>query len=532
MEQKNCRNCEAKFKITDGDLVFYKKMNVPAPKTCPRCRLVRRLNERNAKTLYSRKCDATGKMIISQFRPDAPFPVYEQNFWWGDDWDPLDYGQDFDFSRPFFEQFTELRNKVPQMSLFVINETLENSEYTNCTGYLKNCYLIGEADYDEDCYFSNRIFHSKNIMDCSTVSDCELCYDCIDCAKCQRLFYSQECRSCHDSYFLQDCVSCQDCIGCINQRQKKFMIFDRQYRQKEYERLKADMHLETREGVENLRTKCEDFFKSHPQVNVHEEQTQNCSGDHLYNSKNSDVCFDCSGLEDCKYCSRLIGPVKSCMDYSSWGDRAELIYQCVSCGDGVYNLKFCSNCTTNNSNLEYCYQCTGCDECFGCTSLKRKKFCILNKQYSEAEYRKLKARIVSHMRETGEYGDFFPKDFCPHGYNTTLAMDEFPLSREEALAQGWRWSEPIEINSRGEIICECGKSFNFIPQELAFYERLRVPAPETCQLCRHKARQEKRSRIKLWDKACDKCGENMKTSIPPDDERLIYCKACYLKEVY
>ena len=267
-------------------------------------------------------------------------------------------------------------------------------------------------------------------------------------------------------------------------------------------------------------------------MDVHEEQNQNCLGDHLYNSKNSSYCFDCKDLEDCKYCARLIGPTKTCMDYSSWGDRAELIYQSVSCGDGVYNLKFCSNCTTNNSNLEYCYQCTGCDECFGCTSLKKKKFCILNKQYSEGEYRELVKRIKDEMEE---YGEFFPKDLCPHGYNNTLAMDEFPLTKEEALEEGYKWHDPEEqdVGAEGALECdECGKEFKYIPQEMAFYEKMKVPAPKVCPLCRHKARQKARNPIELWERDCGRCGESVKSSISLDRAEKVYCKQCYLSEVY
>ncbi len=245
-------------------------------------------------------------------------------------------------------------------------------------------------------------------------------------------------------------------------------------------------------------------------------KNQNSTGDHLYNSKNSTACFDCKDLEDCSYCTRLIGPAKDCHDYTSWGDRAELIYQSVSCGDGVYNLKFCSNCTTNNSNLEYCYQCTGCDECFGCVSLRKKKFCIFNKQYEESEYHEVKQRIVDHMRASGEYGEFFPKDFCLHGYNTTLAMDESPLSREEALAQGYKWSGPIENEVGASKACSCGKNFKLIPQEIAFYKKMELPEPQKCQLCRHKARQAKRNPVELWKRDCGHCKEPMMTSISPD----------------
>ena len=465
--------------------------------------------------------------MISQYSASVPFPVYDQKVWWSDDWDALTYGVDFDFSRPFFEQFEKLRNRVPQMSLFVISGTLENSDYTNCTGYLKNCYLVGEADYNEDSYFSNRLFHNKNLIDCSTVHDSELCYECIDCSTCQRLKFSQECNNCHDSWFLNNCNSCSDCIACINQRQKKYMIFNKQYSKEEYEKIKNSFDVE----------KIMDFFKTQPHLNLHEEQNQNSFGDHLYNSKNARYCFDCDGLEDSNYCTRLVGPVKDCMDYTSWGSKAELVYQCASCGANAYYLKFCSNCTTNNSNMEYCYQCTGCDELFACTGLKRKKFCIFNKQYSESDYRALKEKIIEHMKKTGEYGEFFPISFSPHAYNDTIAMDEFPIDKENAISKGYKWHDPEtreSIAPTPEVpLCEsCKLNFKLMPQELAFYKENGIQIPTNCPLCRHKARQRKRSSVNLREVACTKCGKSIMTGIPKEQSENIYCKECYLSEVY
>src|SRR5512143_1501230 len=113
MENKTCNKCQKQFVVDDYDLEFYKKIDVSSPTKCPECRFKRRLLERNARTLYYRKCDATGKQIISQYDDTVPFPVYEQTEWFSDKWDGLEYGQEIEFNRPFFEQFAELKNKVP-----------------------------------------------------------------------------------------------------------------------------------------------------------------------------------------------------------------------------------------------------------------------------------------------------------------------------------------------------------------------------------------------------------------------------------
>lgn len=549
---KTCKYCTQNFEITDEDLKFYDQFQVPTPKGCPNCRLLRRMQELNPKSLYYRKCDFTGEEIISQYHSDHPFPVYQLKIWWGDEWDAITYGQDFDFNKPFFPQFKELKYRTPHMALFTILG-MENSDFTNCTGYLKNCYLIAESDYNEDCYYSNLLNKCKNVSDCSVCYECELCYQCIDCQNCHNLKFSQDCRSCQDSYFLRECQNCRDCIGCINQRHKQYMIFNKQYSKEKYEQMKSTMHLDTRSGLKKVAEKANDLFLTQPHKNLTIENTENSSGDHLYNTKNAYYCFDCKDIEDCRYCTKLSLKAKSCMDYGSWGDKAELVYQSASSGDNAYNIKFCTNCTINIRDLDYCDQCSSSSDLFGCVSLKRKKYCILNKQYSKEDYFALKKKIIEHMKETGEYGEYFPADVCPYGHNETLSQDFFPLSKEEALARGFKWRDedrsnryqgalpeipersselPDEISKQILGCKSCGKNYRLISQEVTFYKMMNVPAPTQCFDCRHKGRIQARNPLKIWQRTCARCSKSINTSYAPDRPEIIYCDKCYLETVY
>ena len=66
-ETKQCQNCKKDFVIEPEDFNFYEKIKVPPPTFCPECRLIRRMIWRNERTLYKRKCDKTGKQIITMF---------------------------------------------------------------------------------------------------------------------------------------------------------------------------------------------------------------------------------------------------------------------------------------------------------------------------------------------------------------------------------------------------------------------------------------------------------------------------------
>ena len=113
-----CINCSKTFNIELDDQAFYDKVNVPAPMLCPDCRMQRRLAWRNERFLYQRTCDSCHKPIVSIYAPNSTITkVYCGNCWWSDTWDALDYGRDFDFNRPFFEQFAELMHEVPHVNL-------------------------------------------------------------------------------------------------------------------------------------------------------------------------------------------------------------------------------------------------------------------------------------------------------------------------------------------------------------------------------------------------------------------------------
>ena len=163
-----CTYCSTSFEIPDGEKKFHKEMDVDPPNQCPHCRFVRRLNERNARNLYKRKCDLTGRDFISPYS-DVSFPVYHPDEWISDKWDETKYAMEIDWNKPFFEQMKVLFDTVPRQGQFICPGTLQNSDYVNCAGYLKDCYLVAETDYNEHCMYGNRVFHNQYVVDCSNI---------------------------------------------------------------------------------------------------------------------------------------------------------------------------------------------------------------------------------------------------------------------------------------------------------------------------------------------------------------------------
>ncbi len=219
VETKACKHCGAPFPITDKDLAFYDKISpvfagvkysIPAPTLCPDCRQQRRLSFRNERKLYKRKCDATGRDIISIYSPDKPFKVYHQDEWWSDKWDPLDYGRDFDFGRPFFEQFAELARTVPQLALLA--KLNENCEYVSSVGNSKNCYLIFDSDFCENCSYGKNLKHCQNVTDGLFVTRCENSYSVVDCANSYGLRFAWGCNESSESSYVVDLDNAHHCF--------------------------------------------------------------------------------------------------------------------------------------------------------------------------------------------------------------------------------------------------------------------------------------------------------------------------------
>lgn len=566
---KNCSQCAQEFEITNDDLSFLdkisptfdnKKFQIPPSKLCPNCGDQRRFSHINHINLFKRKCDDTGKDIITMYHPNSPYTIYEMRHWAADSWDPLSYEKDFDFSRPFFEQFNELDQAVPHQNLSQEYMHDINSDYTNYAGKNKNCYMIFDSDECEECLYSYGINGSKNSVDCYRNHKIELSYENVDCVNsynCQYCFYSE---SCTDSAFLYNCTSCSNCLFCVNLRHKEYYVFNEKVSKEEYEKTKK--LLKSYKSVQEYKKKFRELVLQFPHKFMHGVKNENVSGNNIVESKNSKYCFDSMKLWDCKNCFQTFMSLKDSMNISECGD-GELLYECVVNGYNAFNNLFSYQCFNQNTNLYYCNMCFRCTDCFGCVGLTRKKFCIFNKQYTEEEYKKIVAKIIEHMIETEEWGEFFPTKYSAHAYNLSTAYSYYPLTKKEVLEKGWKWQDPDKkeyqpqtynlpdnIDDVDEDILDtiltctdCDKNYKIVTQELEFYKKQGVPIPKKCFNCRHESRIEHRTPKRLWKRTCmcnhsehehhrgGKCNNEFETAYSPERKEIVYCEKCYLKEV-
>ncbi len=587
---KQCQNCQSSFTIDASDFEFYEKIEVPEPTFCPECRMIRRLSFRNERNFFKRKDDLDGKEIFSMHPPNSEIKVYDNKNWWSDKWDPMDYGRDYDFTRSFFEQYEELLKDVPWISRSVHNSV--NCDYSINLGYSKNCYFVFSAGFAEDCAYCDNIDDSKDCFDCYFLRNCELCYEGFMLRDCYKVFFSSYCDDCREIWFCSNCVGCSDCFGCVNLKHKKYHIFNKAYSKKGYFEKLKEFNIDSFINKEKTVSRSKKFWLTHPVKFLKGRKNVDVSGDYIYNSKNTLDSYMVNHTEDSRYIQISFAEgTKDCYDSLIVGRIASLIYECAMGGMQLNNLKFCFECWPDCRSMEYCSHCHSSSDLFACIGLRKKQYCIFNKQYSKEEYEALVPKIKKQMMKIPftdkrgnvyKYGEFFPPEIFPFFYNHTLANEYFPLTKEEAEKQGYAWSgktkgeyestlqandlpdtiedvndgilnEAIECANKVRGECHSSGVFKIVPMELDFYRKHDLPLPRLCPDCRHYARVAQRNPIKLNKRKCmcggksdqtniyqnqmrhshkdQPCQNSFQTTYTPDREEIVYCEDCYQKEV-
>lgn len=586
-ETKICQNCKSSFVIEPEDSTFYERIQVPPPTFCFDCRLQRKMSWRNERTLYKDKCAATGKDMISMFDPKNHLTVYHRDYWWGDEWDQLASGRDYDFSKPFFIQFRGLLEKAPLPNL--ANTNVVNSEYGNHNADMKNCYLTYASYGNENISYSYGGNNCKDSQDLYVGEKVEQSYEITLSGALNGCSFTYNSDDCVNSHFLHGCENLINCLGCVNLKKKSYHIFNQPYSREDYKKELEKLDLGSYQNLQTFKKRYADFIKDFPRRYATLIKAQNSTGDMMLNTKNCKYSFDIYGnAENCKYVLHGLG-MKDCYDGYGLGAGAELMYEIVDTGISSSRVKF--TCYTHGcNNVDYTYACHFSDYLFGCVGLRKKKYCVLNKQYTKEEYEKLILKIKKQMDEMPyadksgriyKYGEYFPQELSPFTYNETIAQEYFPITKDQAEKSNFTWKQleeknynitlaaenlpdhvkDVENNILNETIgCEhkgkcneqCATAFKIIPQELDFYRRFNYPLPRLCPNCRHYERLAQRNPFKLRLGKCmctgsgsdsgkyqnlvshphgdNHCSNEFETSFKPNNPETLYCKECYQQE--
>ncbi|MFH0806762.1 MAG: hypothetical protein V1885_03505 [Candidatus Brennerbacteria bacterium] len=377
----------------------------------------------------------------------------------------------------------------------------------------------------------------------------------------------------------------------MNLRNANYQILNTPYSKEAYEEKIRKLNSGTFSGLNNVRQEFLKLILAFPHRFATIVHSTNVSGEYITNSKNCHNCYDVDGIaEDSRFITYTIPGVKDCYDVYGAGSNIERAYEVTSSGASLQNAFFSPLSWTGDS-IQYSHFCKACSNIFGCIGLRDKQYCILNKQYTKEDFESFLPRIIQHMNDAPyidkkgrvyKYGEFFPIEISPFAYNETIAQEYFPLTKAQAIEQGYKWKDsdtkeyqitifpkdlPDNIEDapdsilkktigcahEGKCMEQCTTAFRITPEELSFYKRLNLPLPRLCPNCRHYQRLAQRNPLKLWHRKCQcagngsengiyrnvsphqhgtgKCPNEFKTSYAADRKEIVYCEQCYQAEV-
>jgi hypothetical protein len=369
------------------------------------------------------------------------------------------------------------------------------------------CFNSGNC---RDTYYSEDSRQLTNCVDCAFCESCELCYECTDCNNCYDCNYCQDCVNCEKVHFSYDLRRCKRCIGCVGLRDKEHYIFNEKHSEKEYEKALEILDVPDPEIIKIIDRKLEELKRKIPRMFVHQFDTQNCTGDYIYHSKNCYRCFDTRHTEDSGYIYQAnldigakdswdCGPIPTGMDlcygiaYSHYLFNCKHLYWCGNLKDCLYS----ANCF-ESKNL------------FGCHYLKNKEdgYYILNQKVDEDFYKKTTGEIIHLLKEKNIYTlhDLINKK-----------LD----GKQEKI--------PDDILDRKCVLC--GDDFKIIEDEIKFYKKMDIELPVYCPDCRSDQRISLRNERKMYKRKCDSCKNTLISTYPLGSPCIVYCLDCYWKNI-
>jgi len=232
------------------------------------------------------------------------------------------------------------------------------------------------------------------------------------------------------------------------------------------------------------------------------------------------------GSKDCMDCHKITG--------------SELMLHSVDVLNSYHSayIQDSSNC----SDCYFSYDLRGCTNCLFCYNLRNKSYCVKNKEVGREEYLKEYQKVFNGSYATlldsiseyekikeqiegkGELSLFMTQHFSTFGYNESAAYDYYPITKEEALKQGYLWQDDVAITTGQETILtenvpddinsvsddflkeifsciNCKRNYKIVLEELKYLKRFSLPLPRECPQCRMAFRRKMRLPFKLWHRA-------------------------------
>ncbi|PJA47369.1 hypothetical protein CO172_01905 [Candidatus Uhrbacteria bacterium CG_4_9_14_3_um_filter_36_7] len=551
--ERVCELTGEKWNMTEEEIGWYRKFNVPPSKYSPNTRWKILAYFSTGFQFWWNKHFETGESVLSFHHPATGIRVLPDQEWLERDFSNVSLLLSTDQS--FFDQLYILTRKVPYRATYDLVPPEQSISLVS----------LGE----QDCYFtlgsrgkrnffswvcmdgenSSLVFLSNNVVDSHQILHCNRIFQCK---------YLRECFDCMDSCFLFDCRSCQYCFGASNKRNRKYLWWNEQLSKEEWEKRRAEVNLGKRSVVEE----CEQSFEKLLLEDTiwpenFNEKTTDSTGEYLNGSVNCSQCY--SAVSGSLYNFRCTYSIGSCSHCAfCWGskDTSESYFSVTIAGSN--KCQFCFRCPQNDT-CYYCLMCDNCQYCFGCVGLRRKKYYILNQPYTEENYWKEVDKIMCKMLEDNEHGDFFPTKFsstygpesgaavyCGSSVEEIRQLGPNNFDPNEQGATQRKEIDPKLIRLRTDIPDsideltddwigvpiydeEAKRTFAFLKPEIEHYRSVHVAPPNTHFIRRTNKASVLGQLCSLEKRLCSNCAkESLVAKCENYPDRKIYCKSCYL----
>ncbi len=548
--ERVCAMTGEKWMMDDEEISWYRKFNVPPSPFSPKARLWHlAANGWSAYQWWWNKHPETGAPVLSYVHPASGIKVLPDKEWFAKDFSNVFLEPAVE--QPFFEQFRTLQVQIPVNATRNVKEP-ENSIATVSAGDVNSFFV--QASRTRDCVYTIDCMDAENCVECS---GCESIQECYRVGHSQRMFrcgFANECIDCQSSSFIFDCRNCEFCFGACNQRNKKYLWWNEQLTKEEWEKRIAEITPGNRGWLEAQKERYLKMVGSEAVWPEHfNSQSEGSIGEYLLRCANCRYSFFGLDSQDNYYAFGFYNARNSTFCTSIVGDNN---YQSGTNGESS-NTKF-SNSLVRCDDLEYSFNCYDCTHCFGCVGLRHKKFCILNKQYTEAEYWKKVDEMKCAMLERGEYGKPVPTKYSfsyfpesgPAMYLAAkqedwdaVGMQKFDASAEGAFGavrEGARPAAdvPENIDDLDPAVwsgvpiedAEEHRPFTLLAPEIAFYKEKRIAPPRTHFISRMRELIWMQN-TGLFEKAtCSACKKELTVAVNRTfTKRNLHCYECYLK---
>jgi len=550
--ERTCSITGEKWIVDEDEVAAYRKFQVPPSKYSPLSRQKILCAHFNGGQWWYNKHAETGKPMVTTCHPSTGVRVLPDEEWFDKDFQSINQEVDLDIS--FFDQLYDLRLKIP-VSGTKNFEKPENSICIASYGDQNSFFVV--ASKSKDTFYSivaletesaAEVYNSKAVTNSNFVIHGERIFSCQ---------YALESRDCLNCDFVFDCRSCEYCFGASNKRNKKYLWFNEQLTQEEWEKRRAEVDLGSRKVAFEWRDKFYDLVNAAVWPENFNEKCENSTGEYLTNTTDCKMVYYANGgAKNELHTTWSMGNAEGnafCANPS--GSQDSYLTAATNSSNQCKHAVWCMRC----QNLEYCSDCYDCENCFGCVGLRHKKFCILNKQYSEDEYWSKLDEIKCNMLESDEYGEPMQTRTAVGYFMETGSVRYFKADAEFGQATGAHMFEPNTPEAIGDELMKAmevvdsktapdscddlddwvGKAmldsgynrrYAYLKQEVDLYQRLRIAPPVEHHVKRISDMVD-HSCIGVFSEAnCAECKTELIISMNPKfSERKIYCKPCYLK---